>query len=200
MIIKRLITFILALSAAVVALGQQDPLFKSDSTLDLAISLSVKNIKETKGDTTYVSSMLYVRNDRGIYDSLKVGLKGRGNSRLDFCYFPPLWIKIKKKQARGTLFENNKKLKLVLPCRNTSGSNDLILKEWICYKLYELVTPYAFKTRLVNVELTEILKKKTKSYKQKGIIIEDADKTARRFDAKLLKDTRVKSSTLNDTA
>ena len=89
-------------------------------------------------------------------------------------------IKIEKKQAAGTLFKGNKKLKLVLPCNRQSGSNDLILREYICYKLCEAITPYAFKTRLVNVNMTELRGKKNKNFQLKGILIEDIEKAAKR--------------------
>jgi len=72
------------------------------------------------------------------------------------------------------LFEGNKKLKLVLPCDYGKGSNDLILKEYLCYRLYEHITPYSFKTRLVNIELTEQREKKNRNFSIKGILIEVA--------------------------
>jgi hypothetical protein len=109
-------------------------------------------------------------------------LKGRGNFRLRECYFPPLWIKIKKSESKGILFEGNKKLKLVLPCYTQRDNSDLILKEYLCYKLYEEITPYAFRTRLVNIDLTELRGKKEKKFQVKGILIEDLDKVAKRMD------------------
>ncbi len=176
-----------------------DSLFAAQEPLDIALTLSVKEIKTKKGDSTYISHKLYYRNASGSYDSLNADLKGRGNSRLQLCYFPPLWIKFDKKNIKGTVFEGNKKLKLVMPCN--SQSNNLILKEYLCYKLYELVTPYAFKTRLVNIDLTEI-KRKNKLVKhevQKGLLIEDVDKTAKRFNAKPMDEAKVTSTALHDT-
>jgi hypothetical protein len=58
------------------------------------------------------------------------------------------------------MFEGNKKFKLVLPCNQQQASNDLVLLEWLCYKLYEEISLYAFKTRLVNVNVTELKGKK----------------------------------------
>ena len=179
--------------------GQSTSLFDREEPLDIALSISVKEVRKTREDTSYIAHRLYYRNASGTYDSIKVNLKARGNSRMDICYFPPIKIKIDKKHARGTLFEGNRKLKLVLPCSSGNESSDLILREYLCYKLYEVVTPYAFKTRLVDLDLTEIKRKKKESYKQKGILIEDVDKTAKRFDAKLLKDQKVHPATLHDT-
>jgi hypothetical protein len=35
-----------------------------------------------------------------------------------------------------------------------------VLKEYLCYKLYEALTDYCFQTRLVNINLAENRKKK----------------------------------------
>src|SRR5215831_2446814 len=180
--------------------GQSTSLFDREEPLDIALSISVKEVRKTREDTSYIAHRLYYRNASGTYDSIKVNLKARGNSRMDICYFPPIKIKIDKKHARGTLFEGNRKLKLVLPCSSGNESNDLILREYLCYKLYEVVTPYAFKTRLVNIDLTELRKKKKSSYKQIGILIEDVDKTAKRFDAKPLDDAKINSTSVHDTS
>ena len=189
----------LFLSMTIMAQEKSETLFNDSAPLDIALTISVRAIKKTKGDTSYIGHRLYYRNAAGLMDSVHAGLRARGNSRMDICYFPPLWIKMGKSQAKGTLFEGNRKLKLVLPCLNRSESNDLILREYLCYKLYEVVSNYAFKTRLVNVDLTEVLRNKRKTYQQKGILIEDVKKTAERFDAKPLNDTRINVTALRDT-
>ena len=55
-------------------------------------------------------------------------------------------------------------MKLVLPCRTDDEKNDNILKEYLAYKVYELVSPYHFKTRRVNIEFTEPKGKKEKIF------------------------------------
>lgn len=177
-----------------------DSLFGSVKPLHIALSISFSEVRESKKDTTYINRKLYYQSSPGKSDSIHVGIKGRGNYRMRECYFPPLWIKIKKKDANGTVFEGNKKLKLVLPCDNRESSNDLILKEFLCYKLYEEITSDAFLTRLVNVDLTELKKSKNKMSSVKGILIEDVDKTAMRLHAKALKTVRIAHDALNDTS
>lgn len=180
--------------------GQQptDSFFNILTPLDIAIKISIKEIKKSKNDTAWSGNNLYYRNQKQEYDSIKVEIKGRGNFRLNHCYFPPLGIKIEKKQAKGTVFEGNKKFKLVLPCKQ-QGSNDLVLLEWLCYKLYEEISSYAFKTRLVNVNVTEFKGKKDENFQLKGILIEDLEKTAKRLNAKSQENARVSPSILQDT-
>jgi hypothetical protein len=177
-----------------------DSLFDVQPPLDMAITLSIKHVGASKDDTAYLAHTLYYTGPSGTKDSIHVGLKARGNFRLRECYFPPLWITMKKKHVKNTLFKGNKKIKLVLPCHNANDNNELILKEYLCYKLYETITPYSFKTRLVNVNLTELRKKnKTKSFNLKGILVEDNGKAATRLQAKTVK-SNISRDALHDTA
>lgn len=176
-----------------------DSVFDVQNPLHIALSISIKEVKKSKEDSSYISDKLYYQDASGINDSIKIGLKGRGNFRLRECYFPPLWIKIKKDKSKGTLFEGNKKLKLVLPCYTQRSNSDLILKEYLCYKLYDVISPYAFKTRLADIDLTEQRGKKNKMFKVKGILIEDIDKTAKRTDSKTAEVTRINPQALQDT-
>ena len=177
------------LAAFFQAFGQHrpDPLFNTAVPVDIALSISVQQLKKSNGDSTWVSDKLYYRNKAGLNDSLKIDLKSRGKFRLNNCYYPPLWIKIDKKVAKETEFEGNKKLKLVMPCDNQRRSSALILREYLCYKLYEAISPYTFRTRLVNIDLTERRGKKQKNATLKGILIEDLDKVAKRLDAEVEK-------------
>ena len=114
-----------------------------------------------------------------------MSLRVRGNFRLKNCYFPPLKIKLKKSLSKNTIFEGNKSLKLVLPCLQQKDNNDNVIKEYLAYKLFELVSPYHFKTRLVTINLEEEKGKKIRSHKFKGFLIEDDNTVAKRLNGKV---------------
>jgi hypothetical protein len=197
------IKIILALLLCAIRLNAQvrtDSLFSTPAPLEISLKILINSIKDSKKDSVYLAHTLYYRQAPGPYDSIRVDLKGRGNFRLRECYFPPLWIKIKSADAKGTVFEGNKKLKLVLPCNKQERNNILILKEFLCYKLFEEVTSYAFHTRLVNVVLSEERKKRNNTSALKGILIEDLKKTASRLQAKPLANVKISPSALNDTS
>jgi len=180
---------------------KENKLFKDNQPLDIALKVSIKEVKDNTGDTVYSANQLFYRNSKGSFDSVKADLKARGKFRLKECYFPPLRIKMEKADIQGTVFEGNKSLKLVMPCKTQSSSNDLVVREFLCYKLYEVITPYCLKTRLVNIDFTEEQKKKEKNFQLKGILLEDADKAAKRFNAKIANENmRVLPSILQDTA
>lgn len=178
--------------------GNQTELFTSQEPMNLKLEISFNELKDQTNDSTYMDGILHYEQN-GVWDSLKVNLKKRGNFRLEQCFFTPLKLKIKKKHAAGTPFAGNKILKLVLPCERTSENNSLVIKELICYKIYEQVSPYSFSTRAVNIELTETSKKNEKSYELKGFFIEDDEEIADRFDGVIKKNLKPHPLLLKDT-
>jgi hypothetical protein len=167
-------------------------LFSSTDPLHLRATGSVKSIKKNTNDSTFVTNIVRYENASDQWDSIRVKARTRGNFRLRTCYFPPLRIKIKEKDSENTLFAGNKSLKLVLPCYRSSGMNQLILKEYVVYVLYQHVTPYYFQTRLVNIDLTEISRKKPQSYKLLGFFVEDDAHVAERKGATVMKDKKLR--------
>ena len=162
-------------------------LFSEEAPLPIKLKYSNKVLRRETNDSTYLESVLEYEGLDGEWKVLDVKLRARGNYRRENCYFPPVKIKIKKKKAKGTLFEGNKELKLVLPCRLVKDCHDYVLKEYMAYKLYEEVTPYHFKTRPVTLELTEIKGNKEKKHQLMAFLIEDIDKVAERHGARKLK-------------
>jgi len=94
-------------------------------------------------------------------------------------------MKIKKDQYQGTIFDGNKTMKLVLPCKLESENNDNILQEYIAYKIYERISPFHFKTRRVNIDFSEPKGKKIKKFALKGFLIEDDKRVAKRHEGKV---------------
>jgi len=156
------------------------PLFQDKYPLSIQLQFSTKDIKKNNNDSIYIKSILFVQSEGSTWDSLKIKLRARGNHRRRNCYYAPLKLKLKKKVSRGTIFEGNTKLKLVLPCLLEKDNDDLVLKEYMAYKLYELISPYHFKTRLANIEFNEEKRNRIKKHKLKGILLEDIDQVAKR--------------------
>jgi hypothetical protein len=161
-------------------------LFREQEILPIKLRFSNREMKKETNDSTYLFTKLLFM-DNGSWDSLDVRIRARGNYRRAHCYFPPLKVKIKKSDAKNTLFKGNKELKLVMPCVPSSSTHDNIVKEYLAYKIYELISPFHFKTRMADIEFTEFRGKKDKVHIVKGFLIEDIDNVADRENARKLK-------------
>jgi len=165
---------------------QESELFINQEILPIKLNYSNRILKNDTNDSTYIKSQLSYKNSASTWQTLNVELRARGNFRRAKCYYMPVKISIKKKNYKNTVFDGHKKLKLVVPCMQEKDRNDNVIKEYLAYKLYERISPYSFKTRLVDIELTEPRGKKEKIHLIKGFLIEDDKKIAKKFDGKIV--------------
>ena len=159
--------------------------FSEHNILPVKLSYSKKDIKKETNDSTYIDSNLEYQLSDGSWQSLPVKLRKRGNNRLNNCYFIPLKVKLKKSATKHTLFEGQKNLKIVFPCLLEKDNNDNVVKEYLAYKLFEVISPYHFKTRLLDMDFEDDKGDNSKTYELKGILIEDDKNVAKRLDGKI---------------
>lgn len=159
----------------------------SSSSLQVKLSYTIKKIRKATNDSTYLETQFLYLDKNNKWKSLNAKIRKRGNFRLKTCYYPPLKVKLDKKEVVSTPFSEGRKFKLVTPCFRDDNSNDLVIKEFIAYKLYEKLSPYYFKTQLLDIDFEEVRSNKKKKKKLKGFLIEDIDDVAKRMDARELK-------------
>lgn len=176
------------------------PLFTSSKPIAFEAKSSVKATKKAATDSTYSNATVRYQDESGAWHDLTVGRKGRGNFRMETCYFPPLKIKLKKKETENTIFEGNKNLKLVTPCMREPNMNQYILREYLCYKFYQLVSPIHLNVRLIKVNLTDTTTKKPKVYKLTGFLVEDNDLVAARAGGTIRKGIKLHPRVLQNEA
>jgi hypothetical protein len=106
-----------------------------------------------------------------------VEVRIRGVFRREECVTPPLLINFKTPAA--VTFKKLGHLKLVRPCDITAYDEQLVLKEYLVYKIYNLVTEKSFRTRLVKMTF-ENTSGKNKIPTHYAFFIEDMDDVAKR--------------------
>ncbi|HEY0972790.1 MAG TPA: hypothetical protein VGE02_17605 [Gemmatimonadales bacterium] len=86
-------------------------------------------------------------------DTVRVPIRARtrGIWRLNNCDFPPLRLNFWRDSARGTAFEGADEPKMVNYCRNTDTYEEYVLQEYQLYRVYNLLTPYSHRARLMRV-------------------------------------------------
>lgn len=191
---KQLLVFLFFLPALGLAqpgevqFAQNDggELFGTEEPLEIKLQYSIKELKKQTNDSVYLPTVVSYLDQSGNWIELEARIRTRGNFRLENCYFPPVKIKIKKKIAKGTVFDGNRSLKMVFPCLRQNDKDDNVVKELMAYKIYENVSPYHFKTRLLNIELTELRGGDDRVHQVRGFFIEDVDQMAERYGGKEL--------------
>ncbi|MEM7573084.1 MAG: hypothetical protein AAF433_09300 [Bacteroidota bacterium] len=85
--------------------------------------------------------------------SLKVGVRGKFRRRT--CALPPLRLDFDKSELEDAGLARHDKLKLVVPCLDGQDGETLLLREYLAYQVYERLTPYHFRTQLLQLTLVD---------------------------------------------
>lgn len=106
---------------------------------------------------------------------LKITVRGNHRRNPEVCRFPPLLLNFSRKTTQRTLFEHVNRVKLVTHCLG----EDYVLREYLVYKLYNILTDKSFRVRLCRIEY-EDLQGKRKTETRYAFLIEDDKEMAKR--------------------
>lgn len=156
-----------------------DGLFDSDEILEIRLQGDLRQVLNNREDNKKKFPItLSYKTGEVISDEISIKASTRGHFRLlrENCNYPPLLLHFTKaSNIKSTPFSEQRKLKLVMPCKD----DDYLMGEWLTYRIYNLVTPLSFRARLVKVTIDDSRSKKT-STAFYGILIEEEDQLASR--------------------
>lgn len=159
--------------------AQENLLFENEEVLEITLSGDLNALfKNRTGEAEYFPvNLIYQGPDnQKVEIPLNIKTRGKFRRRAGFCKYPPLLLNFNKKGAANTVFEGQDKLKLVMPCRG----DKYVLREFFVYKIYNLLTSFSFKVRLlkINLEYSEPKQKNEEPFY--AFIIEEEDQLAER--------------------
>ena len=144
-------------SAAVDTIFNDFGLFTSDKVLNISLRFDVTEYMRNKSREDYLDATLtyHINEKDSINKELK--LRSRGISRLSICNFPPISLNFKKGDLKTDLQKKIEKIKLVTHCNK--GNEEYLFREFIVYKLYNALTDYSFRVRLVKINYINTARK-----------------------------------------
>ena len=113
---------------------------------------------------------------------ITVTLASRGHSRLNprTCDFVPIKVEFSADQIAATIFEGQTSLKLGTHCQNDKAFDQYVIREYLTYKLANLVTPMSFRARLARGTYVDAKSKKPIST-HTALFLEHENDMARRL-------------------
>ncbi len=106
-----------------------------------------------------------------------VVLDVRGHFRMENCYIPPIRLKFSNKE--NSPFYSWKSLKLVSECKLSKENEQYLLKEFVVYKIFNLLTDMSFRVRLMNLTFQDSAGKR-KPITEYAFLLEDIRDLAKR--------------------
>ena len=163
------------------------PLFAGTDALPITIAADFRAVtkdRDPESKKRFDAELRTTRAD-GRIDVMHVKLGTRGHFRLmpRNCDMPPLRVEFAKNEVKGTIFDGQSWLKLGTHCQDTADYEQYTLKEYLTYKIYNLVTDRSFRTRLVKTTFVDSKNGKTIASRY-GLFLEHDNDVARRMEGR----------------
>lgn len=179
--------FLLLSAAPVQASPQPDRLFRDNAIIDVRIVAPMSTLLSERPNEEELPGKLQFDDAAGAAVDLDVEIRTRGRFRRlrDVCRFPPLRLDLKGSQTKGTLFAKQDKLKLVTHCKDSNTFEQVILREYIAYRILNTMTDVSFRVRLMRITYVDSEEKRNDE-QHLGFVIEHRDRLAKRSEKKYL--------------
>jgi hypothetical protein len=159
----------------------QDP-FQSDESIRIGLEFNMKKfIKEKNKGEKHEAILRYTNADGSLVEQ-EIQISSRGNFRKNHCYFPPVKLNFKNTEIEDEYMNDIKSLKLVTHCKGGETYQQYILKEYLVYRMFNILTDNSYRVRLIEIEYVDSQQKK-KPFSRYGFIVESNDHLASRIDA-----------------
>lgn len=154
-------------------------LFSDDEPLNITLTYDITSFIKNKKEGEYLDALFQINYSDGQTVTKNIRLKARGHFRRGQCMFPPIYLNFKTDPLEDNDLEDIKKVKLVTHCSSSKSSESYILKEYLAYKIYNILTPYSFRVRLLKINYIDTGKKE-RNYENYGFLIEPIELVAKR--------------------
>ena len=157
------------------------PLFASETPLAITFTANFDKLRGDKSQTSpwRSATMSYLGAD-GKTVTVPMRAKTHGIWRLAHCALPPIRLNVSNKDAKGTLFHDVQKPKMVSVCKNQDSYEQLVLKEAQLYRVYQILTPLSHRVRTLRVTYTDSASGKVEATRY-AFLFEDPDELAARL-------------------
>lgn len=152
--------------------------FEDVEPLLVTMKYDISSFVRRKNKSEYLDAELTVVSES--FEKTKdIRLKARGNFRKNHCFFPPIYLNFKSDPIEGSELEGIKKIKLITHCQVSSANTNYILREYLAYKMFNVLTDYSFRVRLLDVNYIDT-GKKGRHYQKYAVVIEPIELVASR--------------------
>ncbi|MEP6700515.1 MAG: hypothetical protein ABJA85_04345 [Bacteroidota bacterium] len=158
--------------------------FKDDALVEMTLTTDIKKLQDKKSIEAYQPADVTLRLPDGTNITEKIKMYARGKSRRENCLIPPIMLSFHN--ASSPKLYSLSRLKLVIGCGSSEIDEQLVLKEYLIYKIYNLLDEKSFRVRLVRVTYNDT-KNKMKPLTQYAYLVEDVDDMAERNGCEVVK-------------
>jgi hypothetical protein len=151
--------------------------FLDETIIDVTLEMDLKDLLGKKQNERFLPAAITMAFKDGTVITEGIRVSVRGNFRKETCYMPGL--KLDFHNPTSPKLYKLDELKMVCGCSGGGDNEQLVIKEYLVYKLYNALTPKSLNVRPMKITFKDAARKR-KPYTQFGFLIEDIDNMARR--------------------
>jgi len=175
-----------------------DPLFQGTGMLEVRIVAPWSTVISERPDEEELPATFEFTDSAGktlVFD-IKLRARGKFRARKDICDFPPIRLNFAGSQTKDTLFHKQDKVKLVTHCQSSERYDQVVLREYMTYRILNVLTDASFRARLLRITYVDSAGTKREDVRY-GFIIEDQDRLAKRLHKSILDVSKTSVSSLD---
>ncbi len=177
----RIAGFLLLLVNYQITRAQGSLLFNSDEPLEIILKTDLKKIIRSKPNSEDQEGTIIILNKEA-----PISLTARSNYVRGECSFPPVELNFNKTLFENPGYDQLKKMKIVNACKDQNLYEQYILREYLIYRAFNLLTDKSLKARLLKVDFVDE-KAKMETVTRYGFVLEDQYAMARRLGGMMIK-------------
>jgi hypothetical protein len=166
-------------------------LFEEKNLIEISLRFDLSTYFRTKPQKDYLKANITFHLSKTDSINKDIRLRTRGIFRNKYCLYAPIELNFKKANFGYTDLNRISKIKLVPPCSSDKENEDYVLREYLAYKLFNVLTDTSFRVRLLIVNYIDT-KKKRKPIRKYGFFIEPVEMLTARTNS-----MQIKSRSLN---
>ncbi len=179
---KIIFIILFVLSGLAIKVTAQQYSFSISDPFEINLYFDIKSFIKNKDENVYIPArMSYYMEDSTLIEK-NCQIRPRGNYRRNKCYLPPIKIDFDDSAYLIDEFERMGRIKMVSICKQAGNFEQYLIKEYLMYKAYELLTDFSFKTYFLRVNFIDTEDKK-KPFSSYSFLLEDIDDIAKRNNA-----------------
>ncbi len=153
--------------------------FAEDALIEMTLTTDIVKMQKEKGVDMFQPATVSLKfADNSVIEE-PVSVAPRGHFRREYCNIPPIMVDFKT--LTSPRLSPLGKLKLVIGCGSNGNDEQLLIKEYLIYKMYNLLDDKSFRVRLLKVNYNDT-RNKVKPFAQYAFLIEDDADMALRND------------------
>jgi hypothetical protein len=155
--------------------------------MDVTLETDMKQLMKGKMSEQYQPAVFSYTDKDGTAKRYEVEIKARGKTRKQLCQHPPIKVKFKKTILEGEGYGKYNEMKIVWECQGSNVYEQYIYREFLAYRLYNMLLSSGFRTKLLRINLVDP-KNPDRKIEKIGFLVEDEDQVADRLGGEMMEE------------